>query len=84
MRFPNTLSIDSSGFDVLPAGYHASGKYGFPKGYAALGKWVTFWSTMQDSIATARFMLADKTFLNKWEDHNNETGIALSCRCIQN
>ena len=91
MKFPkdsdnDTISNDNSGFDVLPAGYYAPGNSGFPlpKGYASLGNWATFWSSMQDSIAIARFMLSDKTFLNKWEDHNNETGLALSCRCIQN
>lgn len=74
---------DSLGFRVLPAGYYATGQAGLPEGYEALGFGAAFWSSTENGIAAARFMFDQKTFVNKWEDRNNETGMALSCRCVR-
>jgi uncharacterized protein (TIGR02145 family) len=71
------------GFSIVPAGYHASGQAGLPKGFEGLGFAAAFWSSTQNNVATARFMFAGKSFVNKWEDHGNETGMALSCRCVK-
>lgn len=70
-------------FSIFPAGYFASGKMGLPKGYEGLGYAAAFWSSIEKSIATARFMFSGKNFVNKWEDINDNTKMALSCRCIK-
>ncbi len=70
-------------FNVLPAGYFASGKIGLPKGFEGLGFAAAFWSSTENNIATARFMFREQAFVNKWEDKNNETSMALSCRCVK-
>lgn len=79
----NNKAANSLKFSVLPAGYYASGKTGLPKGFEGLGFGAAFWSATENGIATARFMFAERDFINKWHDHNNETEMALSCRCIK-
>ncbi|WP_420553722.1 FISUMP domain-containing protein [Tenacibaculum aiptasiae] len=70
-------------FNVLPAGYFDTGKTGLPKGFEGLGFAAAFWSSTENNIATARFMFSGKTFVNKWKDKNNNTNMALSCRCVK-
>ena len=76
-------TANSLNFNVLPAGYYASGKTGLPKGFEGLGFGAAFWSATENEVTTARFMFAERDFINKWEDHNNETEMALSCRCVK-
>ena len=70
-------------FSVLPAGYFTSGKMGLPKGFEGLGYAAAFWSSTVNNITSARFMFSEKTFVNKWDDTNNDTSMALSCRCVK-
>lgn len=76
-------NTNTLGFSVLPAGYYTSGKLGLPKGFEGLGFAAAFWSSTENNITTARFMFSQKTFVNKWEDNNNNTHMALSCRCVK-
>lgn len=76
-------NTNTLGFSVLPAGYYTSGELGLPKGFEGLGFAAAFWSSTQNNITTARFMFSQKTFVNKWEDTNNNTLMALSCRCVK-
>lgn len=79
----NGNGTNSLGFNVLPAGYYFSGWAGTTKGLEGLGYSAAFWSSMEDSIASARFLFSSRKWVNKWEDKNNETGAALSCRCVK-
>jgi len=71
------------GFNVLPAGYYFSGKMGFEEGLEGLGYSAAYWSSMKDSVATARFLFSPREWVNKWEDKGNESGAALGCRCVK-
>ena len=71
------------GFNVLPAGYYFSGKMGFEEGLEGLGYSAAYWSSVKDGIATARFLFSPREWVNKWDDKNDETGAALSCRCVR-
>lgn len=72
---------DRLGFTVLPAGYYFSEKFDELAGLQGLGSSAAFWSSMEGNQGMARFMFSPRTFVNKWED--DETGAALSCRCVQ-
>lgn len=73
---------NSLNFNILPAGYYASGKMGLPQGLEGLGYSAAFWSSIKNEVATARFMFDVRKFINKWDDTNNDSGVELSCRCI--
>ena len=75
-----TNSLD---FNVLPAGYYFSGKTGFEKGLEGLRYSASFWSSVANNVGYARFLFSPRKWINKWEDTNNETGAALSCRCVK-
>lgn len=78
------------GFNVLPAGYYFSEEMGEVGGMQGDGYAAGFWSAQENVVdnnrivqrAFARFIFSPRTFVNKWPDDNNESGAALSCRCV--
>ena len=75
---------DSLGFKVLPAGYYFSEATGIEQpGLEGLGYAAAFWSAIENNIGYARFMFAERSFVNKWDAKREDTGSALSCRCVK-
>lgn len=75
---------DSLGFNVAPAGYYFSGEIGGEVGMQGLGYCAAYWSALIGNVAMARFPFDARQIVNKWEDKNDDTGAALSCRCVKN
>lgn len=71
------------GFNVLPAGYYFGEQQGELQGIDGLGFSAAFWSATKGGVGYARFMFSSRLFVNKWADTNNDSGAALSCRCLK-
>ncbi len=71
------------GFNVLPAGYYFGPAQGELLGLDGLGFSAAFWSSVEDGVGQARFMFSTRLFVNKWPDTNDDSGAALSCRCVK-
>jgi uncharacterized protein (TIGR02145 family) len=79
----NGNGVNTLGFNVLPAGYFFSGNMGGERGIHGLGYSAAFWSSRVKGVASARFMFSPRNFVNKWDDTDDDTGAALSCRCVK-
>jgi len=78
------IGKDSLGFNVLPAGYYFSGELGGDPGMQGIGFSAAFWSAIENGRGWARFLFGVREFVNKWDDSVDNTGSALSCRCVKN
>lgn len=79
----NDKGTNQLNINVLPAGYYFGTEQEELEGLEGLGFSAAFWSSIIDGVGYARFMFSSKLFVNKWPDTNNDSGAALSCRCVK-